>query len=44
MVVEEEEPIPEGASTYERFMHVLARLIKGSIDGSVRVYGLRFRG
>lgn len=31
---EEDDPVPEGASTYERFMHVLARLIKGSVDGS----------
>ena len=34
VVVEEDDPVPEGASTYERFMHVLARLIKGSVDGS----------
>jgi hypothetical protein len=34
VVVEEEEPVPEGANTFERFMHFLSRLIKGSLDPS----------
>ena len=33
-VAEEDEPVPDGCSTYQRFMHYLSRLIKGSLDSS----------